>query len=166
MRAVVYNECMVFDLITRALGVARGPAAPATPVTSTGDPAERTRIAAAVILLEAAHADGECSDAELDHVIATLQERFALARACAEELIEVAHRKKSAANDLWQFTNQVNHTFDRAERIAVMESVWCIIHADGMLKTHEDYFAHKLANLLRLPHREMIDAKVRARAPL
>ena len=44
-----------------------------------------------------------------------------------------------------------------------MESVWSIIFADGKLDANEDYFAHKLANLLRLSHGEMIDAKLAAK---
>jgi len=39
---------------------------------------ERTRIAASVILLEAAHADNACTDEELDHVIDTLRSDFNL----------------------------------------------------------------------------------------
>jgi uncharacterized tellurite resistance protein B-like protein len=47
-----------------------------------------------------------------------------------------------------------------------MESVWRIIHIDGRLEGHEDQFAHKLANLLRLTHGELIDAKIQARKQL
>jgi uncharacterized tellurite resistance protein B-like protein len=47
-----------------------------------------------------------------------------------------------------------------------MESVWGIILIDDHLEAHEDHFAHKLANLLRLSHSELIDAKLRARKQL
>jgi uncharacterized tellurite resistance protein B-like protein len=47
-----------------------------------------------------------------------------------------------------------------------MESVWRVIHIDGRLEGHEDHFAHKLANLLRLTHKELIDAKISAREQL
>lgn len=44
-----------------------------------------------------------------------------------------------------------------------MEGVWKIIQVDGCLDRHEDHFAHKLANLLRLTHKELIDVKLQAR---
>ncbi len=44
-----------------------------------------------------------------------------------------------------------------------MEAVWRIILIDDHLEAHEDHFAHKLANLLRLNHIELINAKLRAR---
>ncbi len=47
-----------------------------------------------------------------------------------------------------------------------MESVWRIILLDDHLEAHEDHFVHKLANLLRLSHSELIEAKLRARKQL
>ncbi len=47
-----------------------------------------------------------------------------------------------------------------------MESVWRVIHIEGRLAGHEENFAHKLANLLRLTHKELIDAKISAREQL
>ncbi|MDF1578731.1 MAG: TerB family tellurite resistance protein [Desulfobulbales bacterium] len=129
-------------------------------------PEERERkkhIAAGVLLLEAAHIDDECTEAEMEHVVATLKEKFDLTADCVAELIELAHRHREEAIDLWQYTNHINRHFERNEKLAVMEDVWRIILVDGQLEKHEDHFAHKLAALLRLSHKEMIDAKLRAR---
>lgn len=52
------------------------------------------------------------------------------------------------------------------EKVIVMESVWRIIHIDAHLESHEDHFAHKLANLLRLTHAELINAKIKAKTQL
>jgi uncharacterized tellurite resistance protein B-like protein len=60
----------------------------------------------------------------------------------------------------------MNTNFTKEEKIAVMEAVWRIIHLDAHLEAHEDHFAHKLANLLRLTHSELIDAKIKARKQL
>jgi uncharacterized tellurite resistance protein B-like protein len=127
---------------------------------------ERTRLAAAVLLLEAAHVDNECTEAELDHVIQTLTSHFDMSQEKATELIEIAHAEKAEAIDLWQFTNHLNEQYSVPEKIEIMEAVWRIIHADGKLDMHEDYFVHKLANLLRLTHAQMIEAKLAARDQL
>lgn len=130
---------------------------------SGADPERRKHVAAGVLLLEAAHVDDECSPEEMEHIVATLKEKFDLTAACVEELLDLARRHRDEAIDLWRYTNQINQHFDRAEKLAVMEDVWRIVLLDGELEKHEDHFAHKLAALLRLSHKEMIDAKLRAR---
>jgi uncharacterized tellurite resistance protein B-like protein len=132
---------------------------PAAPV----DSAERTRIAASVILLEAAHADNECTAEELDHVITTLRADYNLSRQHVEDLLALAHRQRRKAVDLFEFTNHINNEFSRQEKKAVLEAVWRIIHSDGQLEKHEDHFVRKLTHLLRLTHKDMIEAKLKAR---
>ena len=124
---------------------------------------ERTRVAAGVILLEAAYADHECTEDELDHVIETLRSDFGLSQKFAEELLELAHRERSRSVDLFEFTNHINNEFSKEEKRAVLEAVWRIIHIDGQLEKHEDHFVRKLTHLLRLSHNDMIDAKLKAR---
>jgi uncharacterized tellurite resistance protein B-like protein len=41
--------------------------------------------------------------------------------------------------------------------------IWRIAFADGNLDKHEDYLVHKLAKLLRLTHKQLIEAKLRAK---
>ena len=139
--------------------IRRGPG----PSGGSTDTEERTRIAAGVILLEAAHADHECTEDELSHVIKTLRSDFNLSKKLAEELLEVAHRERRQAVDLFEFTNHINNEFSKEEKKAVLETVWRIIHIDGQLEKHEDHFARKLTHLLRLTHKDMIDAKLKAR---
>lgn len=124
----------------------------------------RTRIAACVLLLEAAYADDECTPEEMVRIVETVQTRFSLSPAYATELLELAHQERQNSVDLWAFTNDLNQQLTREERLAVIEDVWRIIYADGRLACHEDHLAHKLANLLRLTHTELIAAKLAARA--
>ncbi len=121
---------------------------------------DQTRIASAVILLEAAHCDDECSKEELSHISTTIQSTFDLSPECATELIDLASTTRESEVDLWQFTNHINKTFSHDEKMTIIESVWHIVLLDGCLEQHEDHFAHKLANLLRLTHKELIDAKM------
>jgi len=140
-------------LLNRGQGISENPT----------DREERTRIAAGVILLEAAHADHECTDEELDHIIATLRADFNLSEKHAEDLLDLAHRERSRAVDLFEFTNHINNAFSKEEKKAVLGAVWRIIYTDGQLEKHEDHFARKLTHLLRLSHKDMIDAKLVAR---
>jgi uncharacterized tellurite resistance protein B-like protein len=123
-------------------------------------------IALCVLLIEAAHVDGECSDEEMAHVIDTLTAKCGVLKEDIDELVEKAYQKRNDSIDLFTFTRFLNQNYSKEEKLEVMESVWRVIHIDGRLEGHEDHFAHKLANLLRLTHKELIDAKISARDQL
>ncbi|MBE0584298.1 MAG: TerB family tellurite resistance protein [Desulfofustis sp.] len=123
-------------------------------------------IALCVLMLEAAHVDGECSAEEREHVLETLTAKCGVARTEIDALIGLAYKKRHDSVDLFNFTRYLNRNYSKQEKVAVMEAVWSVILTDGQLEAHEDQFAHKLANLLRLSHRELIDAKIRARRQL
>jgi len=127
---------------------------------------ERTTVAAGVIFLEAVHADDECTDDEMNHAVETLCSDFSLSRENAEDLLKLAQQERDRAVDLFEFTNHINNEFSRDERRAVLETVWRIIYIDGQLEEHEDYFVRKLTHLLRLTHKDMIDAKLKAKAKM
>ena len=130
---------------------------------SREDQDRQKHIAAGVLLLEAAHVDNECSEEELEHIVATLKDRFALSGDCVGDLLDLARADRSQSVDLWQFTSYINRHYSPEEKRAVMEDVWRIILLDGKLDKREDHFAHKLADLLHLTHEQMIAAKLKAR---
>ncbi len=129
----------------------------------SNDQVQDANIALCVLLLEAAYVDGECSNEEKEHIIVTLTTKWKVSRKEIDELIASGDRKRKDSIDLFQFTRYLNNNFTKQEKIEVMEAVWGVIHTDGRLEAHEDHFAHKLANLLRLTHKELIDAKIKAR---
>ncbi len=124
---------------------------------------ERIRVATCVILLEMAQVDDEFSAVERDHIVSTLQQRFSLSAAEAEELIAASIAARDDSFDLWHFTHELNNSMRRAEKERVMEEVWGVVYADGILDAHEDYLAHKLAKLLNLNHSQLIAAKLKAK---
>jgi uncharacterized tellurite resistance protein B-like protein len=123
-------------------------------------------IALSVLLLEAAHVDGDCSADELETLTATLVQNYGVSRTEIDALLERGNSKRKESVDIFQFTRFMNNKFSKEERIAVMEAVWRVLLVDDHLEAHEDQFAHKLANLLRLTHKDLIDAKLRARQQL
>ena len=137
-----------------------------TTQVATGTTEDEAHIALCVLMIEAAHIDGECSDEEMAHVIETLVEKCGVPKQEIDELIELAYKRRKDTIDLFTFTRYLNQHYSKEEKLEVMESVWRVIHIDGRLEGHEDHFAHKLANLLRLTHKELIDAKIRAREQL
>lgn len=119
------------------------------------------RVATCAILLEMANIDGEFSDAERDKIISILKRDYQLSDEHAAELIETSKGELKQSIDLWQFTNLINQNYSAEEKIRIIEMIWKIVYTDGTLDKHEDYLVHQLANLLRLNHKQLIDAKLK-----
>ena len=119
------------------------------------------QIATCALLLEMATIDGEFNASEKERIISILKMNYSLSDEDATVLIEAADEELKKSIDMWQFTNFINQNYSKDEKKQVIETVWQVIYADGRLDKHEDYLVHKLAKLLRLSHKELIDAKLK-----
>ena len=127
--------------------------------TESGD----VQVAVCALFLEMANIDGEFSETEREDVISLLKKRYGVSDKCVTELMEASSEELKGSIDLWQFTNLINQNYSTEEKIQIIEMVWQIVYADRKLDKHEDYLVHKLAKLLRLTHKQLIDAKLKAR---
>ncbi len=119
------------------------------------------RIATCALLLEMSNIDGEFSALEKESIISILKRNFDLSDEHATTLLEASNEELKGSIDIWQFTNLINQNYSIEEKIRVVEMVWDVVYADGKLEKHEDYLVHKLATLLRLTHKQLIDAKLK-----
>jgi uncharacterized tellurite resistance protein B-like protein len=119
------------------------------------------RVATCALFLEMAHIDGEFNDSEKEHIIQTLKKDLGLSPEAVAELLEAAKEELKGSIDLWQFTNLINQNYSLEEKIRIIEMIWQLAYTDGTLDKHEDYLLHKMANLLRLTHKQLIEAKLK-----
>jgi uncharacterized tellurite resistance protein B-like protein len=129
---------------------------------SREDP-RRIMVASCALLLEIAAIDGEFSADEQEVILSILKNDYKMSENEAASLIDTAQAQREGSIDLWRFTNLINQNYSEEERIRVIELVWKVIYADGRLDGHEDHLVHGIANLLRLSHSQLIEAKLRAK---
>jgi uncharacterized tellurite resistance protein B-like protein len=125
------------------------------------DSGHDVRVATCALLIEMGNIDGEFSEEEQEHLINNLKGEYGLSDENIKELMKTAHRELDGSIDLWRFTNLINQNYSHDEKNRIMEMVWRVVYADGKLDKHEDYLVRKMAALLRLSHKEMIDAKLK-----
>ena len=121
------------------------------------------RIATCALLLEMSNIDGEFSELERENIISILKRDFDLSDEYAAALLEASKEELKGSTDLWQFTNLINQNYSLEEKIWLIETVWDIVYTDGKLDKHEDYLVHKLAELLHLTHKQLIEAKLKVK---
>lgn len=136
--------------------------APATDSTET-EQFERIPVAAAVLLLEVAHADGEFQAVEESVIESVLKEHFDVADELLSDLLELAEMKRNNSSDLYQFTRDINKAFTQPEKEQIIEAVWRLVYADGRLDRFEEALMRQLGTLIGLSHRQLIEAKLRVK---
>jgi uncharacterized tellurite resistance protein B-like protein len=114
------------------------------------------RLAAAALLMHAATIDGSVSQAERDKLHAVIKLRFDLDDAAADALIEKATEAEQEAIDLYKFTARLNRSLDHVGRARIIEMLWQIVCADGIITEFEDNLIWRAADLLGISRNERI----------
>jgi len=125
-----------------------------------GDESHDIRVATCALLLEMAKIDGEFCEEEQQNLVDLLKTNFDLSDEYVRELMDASQRELDGSIDMWRFTNLINQNYSQDEKRGIIEMLWKVVYADGTLDKHEDYLVHKLGQLLRLSHKELIDAKL------
>ncbi len=121
------------------------------------------QVATAALLIEVASIDDDFAADEKRSIAKNMTSYFNLREDEVEEIIAATTDELDRQLDLYYFTKQINESFDRPQKIAIIEMVWRVIYSDEHLSGHEDHLAHRLARLLRLDHSELIAAKLRVK---
>ena len=122
---------------------------------------ERIQVATCALLLEMAHADKSLHTLEEQVVHDLLAEKFNLASEAVDELVEYAQQARGESVDLFQFARVINEHFSIEDKHEVMEALWRIVYADGVLDKHEDALARQLSALLRISPKKSIELKIK-----
>jgi uncharacterized tellurite resistance protein B-like protein len=147
----------MIDLVKRYFGKSASKDERAQDVEASHD----LRIATCALLLEMANIDGEFSSSERNRIISILKKDYQLSKEHVLELIKASNEELDGSVDLWKFTNLINRNYPFEEKIRIIEMVWKIAYTDGKLDKYEDYLVHKLAKLLHLTHKQLIEAKLK-----
>lgn len=130
------------------------------------DPAAREhalRVATALLLIEVSRADYAADAAETQSMIASLRQFFALDEGEAASLLEEAETAADHAVELQRFTRRLHEQLSVAEKLRVIEMLWEVALADTRLDKHEDHLVRRIAELLYVPHSDLIRIRNRLR---
>lgn len=121
-------------------------------------------LALAALLVEMMRADYASRPEERDAVLQVLERRFGIDRQSALRLLEQGERAADRAVSLFEHTRPLDVALGEGEKFAVIAALWEIALADGELDRHEDYLAHKLAELLHVRHADLMRIKDEVRS--
>jgi uncharacterized tellurite resistance protein B-like protein len=117
---------------------------------------DEMRLAAAALLVHAAVIDGEVAPEERRTLKVLLQERFALGEEETRRLMREAEVREQEAVDLYRFTSVLCAGLDQEGRQRIIEMLWEIAMADGVLHEFESNLVWRAAELLGVSTRDRV----------
>lgn len=122
-------------------------------------------LAVAVLVHEARRADYEEGDPkESDAGVAALRDLFGLEAAQAAELLAEGREKAQHLTSFYAPVTVIKREYSMPERVRLVEHLWRVSFADGLLNPYEDHYVRKIAHLLHVPNTDSMLARNRARA--
>jgi len=115
---------------------------------------DRVQLATVALLVEAAQMDAEFGAEERAKIIELVEGRFGLSAAESRELLQAASEKVEQAVEVFGFTREIKNAFSPDERIEMMEMLWEVAYADGVLHDLEASLMRRLAGLLHVSDRD------------
>ena len=119
------------------------------------------KLAAAVLLVDAARADESYSDVDRERVAAILKHRFHLSDEEVASLQALAEERAEESVNLHGFTSQVKDNWSEDERIGLIELLWEVAYADGQIHAYEDHLVRRVAGLIYVTDRDRGEARKR-----
>src|SRR5882724_9824577 len=124
--------------------------------------ADALATAVAALLIEAARMDDDFNAAERAAIERLLAERFALAPAAVQALVDDAEAAVRHSTQFFPFTQQICRQLDPEARVRIIEMLWEVAYADGILDAQEDMLLRRIAGLIYVSDGERGAARKRA----
>lgn len=123
---------------------------------------EELHVAAAALLLEAAMLDGSLDQVERDRISHMVRKRFGLTPEDTAVIIDNAEQKARNASDIYGYLRVLLSHFDHAQQVELVEMLWDVICADGIIHDHEANLVRRVIGMTAVSDRESGAAKRRA----
>jgi len=123
----------------------------------------KKQMAAAALFIEVLKSDFEHRDEEWVTVESSLHELFDLSSDEITQITALAEEEVHKAVSLQGFTRCINDNYSNEEKLRIVEMLWRVVLADGVINKHENHIMRKISALLYIPHKDYVRAKQQAR---
>jgi uncharacterized tellurite resistance protein B-like protein len=120
---------------------------------------EELRLAAAALLVRASVIDGKIDASERGKLKTLLQERFELEGEEVRLLLMEAVVREHESVDLYRFTSMLCRELDQDGRKRIVEMLWEMVMADGVVHEFESNLVWRAAELLGVSTRDRVMLK-------
>ena len=117
------------------------------------------KIAVVALLISTAKYDGNFDESERLEIHNLIKNYFSLSSESTDDLFKAAEKIENEANDLQQFTRSLNKLLNEEEKLKIVELIWKIVMADGIIDNYEENLVRRLSGLLYLQDKDLGNIK-------
>ena len=117
------------------------------------------KIAVVALLISTAKYDGNFDESERLEIHNLIKNYFSLSSESTDDLFKAAEKIENEANDLQQFTRSLNKLLNEEEKLKIIELIWKIVMADGIIDNYEENLVRRLSGLLYLQDKDIGNIK-------
>ena len=117
------------------------------------------KIAVVALLISTAKYDGNFDESERLEIHNLIKNYFSLSNESTDDLFKAAEKIENEANDLQQFTRSLNKLLNEEEKLKIVELIWKIVMADGIIDNYEENLVRRLSGLLYLQDKDIGNIK-------
>ncbi|MBL26972.1 MAG: hypothetical protein CMM50_05395 [Rhodospirillaceae bacterium] len=128
---------------------------------NTRSTVDEKQLAAAALMIEAALMDENFGDEERRKIADLVKSRYGLTKDECERLLAEAEAAVGESNQWFAFTRVVNDRFAHEERVELIEMMWEVAFADGVVHDYEDNLIRRISGLIYVSDVERGEAKRR-----
>jgi len=106
------------------------------------------QLAVAALLMEAAQVDGALGERERAAVQRLLERKFRLSAEASQALAAIGEHQAERSAQLFGFTRTINERVAPERRVELIEMLWEVAYADGVLDPLEDAMLRQVGGLI------------------
>jgi uncharacterized tellurite resistance protein B-like protein len=122
---------------------------------------DELELAVAALLIETARVDATLGEPDRQLIARLLERRFGLSAGDARAAQQVAERRAEGSAQLFGFVRIINDRLPPERRPDLIEMLWEVAYADGVLDPLEDSLLRRIGGLIDVTDRERGAARLR-----
>ncbi|HKI78240.1 MAG TPA: TerB family tellurite resistance protein [Ignavibacteriaceae bacterium] len=121
---------------------------------------KRIQVATCALFIEIARADDEFTNKERDIILSVMKDSFDLDTEEVNELIINAEESVNKSVSVYEFTRLLDEYLEKEGKFELLKNLWRLIYSDNTLNKYEDNLIKRIGDMLKMEHKEVIDAKL------
>ncbi|MGA8264798.1 MAG: TerB family tellurite resistance protein [Ignavibacteriaceae bacterium] len=127
---------------------------------------QKLQVATCALFFEIAKADENFTDEEHEKIISIMKKRYDMNDDEADELMSLTEESIKRSVSIYEFATLVDQNFSKDKKLELMKNLWQLIYTDKKLDKYEDNLIKRIGDILKLEHKEVIEAKLIVKSEL
>ena len=137
-----------------------------TPAVEQDSFQKKLQVATCALFFEIAKADENFTGEEHEKIVSIMKMKYELDNDEANELMSRTEESIKKSVSIYEFATVVDQNFSKDDKLELMKELWQLIYTDKKLNKYEDNLIKRIGDILKLEHKEVIDAKLMVKGEL